>query len=145
MLQIILISSQWYCKSTFDVELYVTGENKMSDICTDDTQVIMNTCQAYITAVNLLYLNTKKSSEIKEFSFYVIVLHLCMNWLLCSKQIWSFVKYKNKQTQDALKILYYVLTRKSSEDHIVWLLLKSVSSNFFSTQQIHLPKRKVDD
>lgn len=111
------------------------------------TQVIMNTCQAclHITAVNLLYLNTKKSSEIKEFSFYVIVLHLCMNWLLCSKQIWSFVKYKNKQSQYALKILYYVLTRKSSEDHIVWLLLKSVCRIFFSTQQIHLPKRKVDD
>lgn len=94
----------------------------MSDICTDDTQVIMNTCQAYlhITVVNLLYLTTKKkSSEIKEFSFSGIVLHLCINWLLCSKQIWSFVKYKNKQTQGALKILYYVLTRKSSEDHIV--------------------------
>lgn len=60
-------------------------------------------------------------SDIKEYALYVIALHLCINWLLGSKQMWPFVKLKKnkKQTQDALKVIYYVLTRKSSEHHIV--------------------------
>lgn len=37
-------------------------------------------------------------SDIKGYALYVIVLHLCINWLLGSKQMWPFVKLKKQKT-----------------------------------------------